>query len=71
MVCWAEDPLSMQRTRPAHFAGLNAAAQLKFPTEYASAFPQLAAQPVQIQQQLPYYNQQPQHNPYAPPPQHY
>ena len=68
LVVWAEDPLSMQRNRPEYFAQLNAAAQLKYPQEYASAFPQLAQQQVQVQPQLPYYNAPPQYNAYAPPP---
>ena len=71
LVVWAEDPLSMQRNRPEHFAALNAAAQLKYPQEYASAFPQLAQQQVQVQPQLPYYNAPPQYQPYAPPPHNY
>jgi len=68
LVCWAEDPLSMQRNRPDHFSNLIAAAQLKYPAEFAAAFPGLAAQPVVVQQQLPYYNPPPQYNPYQPPP---
>ena len=68
LVCWAEDPLSMQRNRPEHFGYLVAAAQLKYPMEFAAAFPALAAQPVEVQQQLPYYNPPPQYNPNQAPP---
>ena len=73
LVVWAEDPQAMRRNRPEHFDRIASAAALKFPEQYGSAFPALAAQQQQQQQQQPMQYQppaaggyqQPQHNLYV------